>query len=304
MQVKNKLYPYPILNHNMINSTFFNKDFKLCFESDKTKEELRLNNIHFETDSQYLLDLYLAGYIGVVCIIECSQTVFRKCYPLNNLTGKAIVLKNNDFNGRVEISMFAYAKKEFSMKSDEFLEDYQGIVFSIDKYDILAVDDGFVIKFNHLENDNNVARSIFSIVIDESLKPDDAYYSSYNGKKITIYLPREQYENYNIVFNSPNFKEVFFNMLLVPVLADIFSTIKKDLQEENYDIDDICDDYTWFYSIKKGYKNIFATELTKEIFQEISPVTLAQELLGKPFGKSLENLIEVIKENKEESTNE
>lgn len=304
MQVKNKLYPYPVLNDNLINSTFFNKCFQLCFDSEKTKEELKLNNIHFETNSKYIMDLYDAGLIGVVCIVECSYTVFRKCYPLTNSLGRAIVLKSDDFNGKVEISMFAYAKKDFSISSDEFLDDYKGITFQIDKYDVLAVNDGVTVKFDHLDTDDNVVRSIFNIVVDENLKPSDAYYAFYEGKKIIIYLPREQYENYSIVFNSTNFKEVFFNMLLVPVLAEIFSTIKRSLSDEDYDLDDVCGDYAWFYSVKNGYKKTFSTELTKESFLDIPSVTLAQELLGKPFGPSLVNIIEVIRENKEENANE
>ena len=303
MQVKNKLYPYPVLNHNLINSTFFNKDFKLCFEGERTKEELRLNNIHFETNSQYVMDLYLAGYIGVVCIVECSHTVFRKWYQLTNTLGKAIVLNSKDFNGKVEISLFAYAKKDFTMESDEFLDDYKGISFLIYKYDVLAVDDGVTVRFEHLETDDNITKSIFNIVVDENLKPRDAYYASFEGKKITIYLPREQYENYNIVFNAPNFKEVFFNMLLVPVLSEIFSTIKKLLDDE-CDLEDICSKYLWFYSVKNAYKNAFSSELTKENFMDISPVMLAQELLGNPFAPSLENIIKVIRENKEDDVNE
>lgn len=303
MQVKNKLYPYPVLNQNPINSTFFNRNFKLCFKREDTKGCVLLRDIHFETNSNYITKLYEEGAIDVVCIVECSHSVFRKNYPITNKLGKTLPLNTNDFNGKVEISLFAYAKKDFSISSEEFLDDYKGVSFPIDKYDILAVDDGIVAKFDHMESEENMVKSIFSITIDEALSADDAYSTFYEGKKISIYLSRTQYENYNIVYNSPNFKEVFFNMLLVPVLTEAFTTIKR-LLEDDSTIDDICDKYTWFASVKKGYQKIHANELTKDLFLEDSPVSLAQKLLGKPLGPSLVNIIEVIRGNKEEGEDE
>ena len=303
MQVKNKLYPYPVLNQNPINSTFFNRNFKLCFEGEKAKDQVLLKNIHFETNSDYIAELYRNGAIDVVCIVECSHSVFRKCYPITDVPGKPLRLKTSDFNGKVEISLFAYAKKDFSISSEEFLDDYQGVSFPIDKYDILAVDDGVTVKFDHLESEENLAKSIFSITVDEDLNPDDAYNAFYDGRKISIFLSRAQYENYNIVYNSPNFKEVFFNMLLVPVLTEAFTTIKR-LLEDDFVFDDICGKYSWFASVKNGYRNLFNQELTKEIFLDQSPVSLAQELLGKPLAPSLVNIIEVIRGNKEENGDE
>ena len=303
MQVKNKLFPYPVLNHNAINSTFFNRNFQLCFKSTKTKGRVLLEDIHFETNSKYIAELYENGSIEVVCIVECSHSVFRKCYPLTNKLGQTLSLNTNDFNGKVEISMFAYAKKNFSIYSEEFLDDYQGVSFPIDKYDILAVNDGVTVKFDHLESEDNMAKSIFSITIDDALNSEDAYSAFYEGRKISIYLSREQYENYNIVYNSPNFKEVFFNMLLVPVLTEAFTTIKR-LLEDDLAFDDICSKYTWFASVKNGYQKIYSKELTKEVFLDCSPVSLAQELLGKPLAPSLINIIEVIRGNKEENGDE
>lgn len=36
MQVKNKLFPYPILNRDTINSSYFNKSFNLVYDYERT----------------------------------------------------------------------------------------------------------------------------------------------------------------------------------------------------------------------------------------------------------------------------
>lgn len=305
MQVKNKLFPYPILNRDTINSSYFNKSFNLVYDYERTKEGINLNNIRFETNSEYLTELYKQGKIGIVCIVECSQTVLRKYYPISNLSGQSIKICSDDFNGKVELSMFAYAKEDLVLNSNELLEDYSGIDFAIDKYDILAVNDGFTFKFSHLENEGNMVKSIFCITIDDNLGNNDPYSVTYDaGSKINIYLSREQHEKYSIIFSTDIFKEVFFNMLLIPVLTEAFTMIKKSLEDEEQDIDDICRKYTWFYSVKNGYKKLFDKELTKDIYLEYMPVALAQEILGKPLGTALTNIIEVINENKGDDTNE
>ena len=305
MQVKNKLFPYPVLNRDTINSAYFNKSFNLLYDVERTNDAIILNNIRFETNSDYLLKLYEQGKIGVVCIVECSYTVVRRFYSIGYTKGKTVTLLNSDFNGKVELSMFAYAKENMILNSDELLDDYSGINFIIDKYDILAVNDGFTYKVSHFENEGNLVKSIFCITIDDDLSSGDSYIVEYdNQSKINIYLPRSQYEQYNIVFNADAFKEVFFNMLLVPVLTEAFTVIRKQLEDDEQDIDDICRKYTWFYSVKNGYKKIFDKELIKESFLDINPVVLAQDILGKPFGTALTNIIEVINGNKGDETNE
>lgn len=282
------------------------KSFDLVFEEEQNSGGIKLKNVKFVTNSNYILQLYEKGLIQVVCIVECSYTVFRKCYVISNKDGTDITLSNDDFDGRVEISAFAYAKDQINMVSSEFSDDYQGLTFAIEKYDIIAINDGVTTKFNHLETEENVAKSIFNITIDDNLNEDkeDLYDVSYeSGNKITIYLSREEYTNYKVIFNSPDFKEVFFNMLLVPVLAEALTVIKKEIEnEDSKTIDDICAEYGWFYSVRKGYKKIYSKEMTVDDVANpsLSSVKLAQEILGKPLGTSLKKILDVVRNNKSE----
>jgi len=307
MQVKNKLFPYPILNKDPINSTYFNKEFKLPFNRIDSKEGILLKDVKFETDSNYLLELFEKKLIGVKCVIECSYTVFLKTYDLSNKNGINILLDKNDFDGKVEISMFAYAKDNFILSSNEFTDEYKSIKFEIDKYDLIGINDGFTTKFEHLESEENISKSIFNITFDNNIEEDGSYEIKYEGdKKINIYLSRIEYTNYKVVYNSQGFKEVFFNMILVPALTEALTTIKKMAESGEFsETKDICAIYGWFYSIIYRYKQIKNRELLLEDIQECSPISLAQEILGKPFATSLKNILEVVSNNKEgDSDNE
>lgn len=302
MQLKNRLFPYPILNNNEILSTYLGKCFDLKYALIENETAVLLEGVKFCTNSEYIKSLYENGIIEVVCVIECSQSVSRRCEVVSE-QGKTIELAKSDYNGKIEISMFAYAKKDFEMKADEFQSDYRELSFKIDKYDIVAANDGIVFKINHLDMEDNAAKSIFSITVDESLDDEAGYTVSYYGKKIEIYMSRKQFEKYNIVYASQDFKEVFFNMLLVPVLTEALTSIKGEL-ESQADLDDICDKYTWFYSVKRGYKKQYNKELTKSEYLDMSPIVLAQQLLGNPLGYALTNIVKTINEGKESEEDE
>ena len=302
MQLKNKLFPYPVLNSNTMLSTYPGKIFAFNYTLDENIEAVLLQDVRFSTNSEYIKSLYKQGIIEVVCVIECSQSVSRRCEIIYE-QGKTIELAKADYNGKIEISMFAYAKENFEMKADEFQSDYHGLSSKIDKYDIVGANDGIVFKINYLDKEDSASKSIFSITIDESLDDDAGYNVSYLGKKIEIYMSRKQFEKYNVVYASQDFKEVFFNMLLVPVLTEALTSIRAELESES-DLDDICDKYAWFYSIKRGYKKQFNKELIKSDYLEMSPIVLAQQLLGNPLGYALTNIVKTINENKETEEDE
>lgn len=290
MQVKNKIFPYPVINHNKINSNFTESDFKIVFEKDEDETFYTLKNCHFETESNLINKLFDEGKIDIVLIIECSYTVYRKYFFMDK-KGQDIKLLKSDFIEKVDISMFAYAKNDFTLISDEFDEDYRNVDFEIEKYDIIGVNDGFNIRFKHEEVEDNLVQSIFSITPIEDLE-DGSYIVDCNmGRKIVISLSINDYKNYRIIYTVPTYKEVFFNMILVPSLIEGLWLCKNVLIDESKDIDDVGNQYLWFRSIQTAYLKLKGTELTIHDFKNSSPVALAQELLGKPLGFALKNLV-------------
>lgn len=294
MQVRNKIFPYPVINHDLNFSSYKNKDFALEFEPIENEQFLILKNAKFVTNSETINELYFQNKIDVFLIIECSNTVFRKSYQLSK-EGIDIELRKTDFNERVDISMFACAKQSFDSDFKEADDDYDGIIFEIEKYDIIGADDGFNVKFIHEENEESLTKSIFSIIIDQDLRDGQYRVNCEIGRKIAIELAKIDYDNYKVIYTVPLYKEVFFNMLLVPALIEALTKCKKIIENENKEIDDISDQYTWFRSIQSGYKRLKGEELTLDKFKEASAVQIAQELLGNPLGSALGRMVNEIR---------
>lgn len=293
MQVRRKLFPYPVLNNQRIMSNYSEYIFEFNYEEDENEKEYILRKVKIETNSKYIQKLLGEGKIGLVFIVECSNTIKRHSYEIDINSTKEIRLSKSDYSGKVVVSAFAYAKENLVIVSDEFDEDYKDIEFEIDKYDILAANDGFSIKFIHEEDEDNVANSIFSIIIDRS-EEEGPYRVDYaHGKKIEISLNEKDYGNYKIIYADSMYKEVFFNTLLIPALIEALNgCMNLCLNDSSVDdVEDIEDNYPWFRSIINAYKKLKGQDLTKEEFMEQTPLYWAQTLLGKPLGSALENLV-------------
>lgn len=292
MQVKNRLFPYPVINHNRILNNFGASDFELLFTKEETDKAFIMKNAHFATESNFINQLYDEGKIEINCIVECSYTVYRKKFELTR-EGKDLILPKVDFTERVDVSMFATAKEDFILSSDEFDEDYSGLEFEIEKYDIIGANDGFNVRFKHEEAEENLAASIFSIITSHDFE-DGAYTVECNtGKKIVVTMSENDYKNYKVIYTVPAYKEVFFNMLLVPALIEGLTLCKTYLQEDSSrDLEDVGNQFIWFRSIVNSYKRLKGLELTVDEFKTVSLAFFAQELLGKPLGESLFKLVQ------------
>ena len=253
-----------------------------------------LKKVRYSTDSELLKKLIDDKKVEVALIIECSETIYRKKIILNE-EGIDISLYKSDFSGRVVYSMYAYTTQDIILEtSDEFLEDYQGINYDLEKYSIIAADDGRTIYMNHEEAEDNVVKSIFSVIpsLDNN---DNVFHVDYEtGKKITISLSENDFNNYNEMFNIDTYKELFFSVLLIPSLTEALTRCKMLVVNDEYELDDVEQAYKWFKSIIMAYEKQIGKEFTVEDFKDISPVVLAQQLLGKPLSQSLKTILDGI----------
>lgn len=299
MQIKGKLFPYPVLNQNSVFSNYLSCDFELIFEDASTEDNLILHNVGFKTNSLTINKLIEEDKIAVSLILECADVIFRKSY---NVTKKNIdiIISKQELSGKIELSIFAYAKTEFIYVPEEVDEDYKGIEFQIDKYDIIAANDGVSSTILHRDTEENLVKSIFSIQPLASVE-DGMFEVQYeNSRKILISMSEYDHSNYNIVYSRPIFQEVFFNMMLIPALSQALTQCFNEVKN-GIDIDDISITYQWLPSIQKQYKRLKGEELTNEIISNIQqPISFAQEILGKPMKIALEKLRNIRMETEEE----
>ena len=290
MQVRAKIFPYPVINHNKGYSSYGDLDFELMFEPVENDAHYVLKGFKYSTNSETLKKMVSDKNVNVVLIAECSATVYRKSFPISDAPAD-IVLPKKDFTEKTEFSVFAYATRDFVLSSDEFDEDYQGIDYKIEKYDIVAADDGFYVTFRHEETEDSFAQSIFSIINEHTLAPGAYDVDTNSGKKITINLSDEDYKHYRLTYANVMYQEVFFSMLLIPALIEALAMCKAALSDGSKDLDDISNQYRWFRSIQAAYQKIKGSELTAEVFGQTPLAALAQMLLGNPIGTALDKLV-------------
>ena len=170
MRIGKRLFPYPLLNNEKLYSQFKDATFTLQYSEIVTDEFYILEGITCLLTSEYLISLVKNGACKIVCIVECPTTLYRKSFELS-LEPKDLKIPLSDLNGKTTVSAFVVAVKDIDdYACDDFLDDYDGYKFNIEKNDILAVDDGFTnrIDFNTDEDDNKKS-SIFLVIKDKTI---------------------------------------------------------------------------------------------------------------------------------------
>ncbi len=273
MRVGKKLFPYPVINNSEKVSSFKDSSFSLVYEDDSDDEFLILKDAHLVIDDLNLVNLMSKGMVIGALVIECSATIYRVTKEIS-LENRDIIIPLSELNDKVYISSFLYATDNITdYKSENFLDDYEDYSFNIEKYDILAADDGFykIIEYDQEEDQKN--DSIFSVIKTKNI---DNMLVDINQKKIIIKLPENEYGlYYNLRFNKA-YQPLFLSMMAIPALSSVLQKFK----DQDYDIDDIADDYYWFNAIMVSYENVYGKKLTNESFNEIDSLTLAQKLLN------------------------
>lgn len=288
MRLGKRLFPYPILNNEKLYSQFKDSTFTLTYDEELTNDEYILKNIKCELTNNTIISLIDEGKARIVCVIECPETMFRNNYTLS-LNPSTIKLPLRDLNGKISVSAFVIATQNIeNYISQDFLEDYEGYFFEIEKYDILAVDDGFVNKVSFNEDDDTKKSSIFIVIKDKTIK-DETMQIEYDSSKITISLPEEQWNRYEKTKRIKKLENLYFSILAIPSLSYALSSLQA---KGDSSIDVLRIDYKWFNSFANQYKNVHGEELTDEEFLKMNTHVESQKLMNTPITKALDDIFD------------
>ncbi len=290
MQIGNKMFPYPTINNIGLRNCFKETTYALKCNDYNDGQNYILEDAYVEINNDNIKRLMSEGYLGVGLIIECSTTVFRKMYEIT-IEPQTIKIPIGDLRDRVEISCYIYAKKEIEKFQDnDFLEDYNGYSFKIDKNDIIAIDDGYTTVIDYDESIDKKVSSIFQIIRDKSA---DSMVIEKKAKKIVISLPDEEFTYYDNLRRNDNFQNIFFSMIAIPALTYCLKEFQDAIRTGDYDLDSIEMEYNWFISVKKAYKNQFNIELNEEILKNANVSVVAQKLLNNGNLKGIKDLFDI-----------
>ncbi len=293
MRVGKKNFPYPVINRDLSYSTFINSNFQLADDLEIIRKEniLIIKNVYYKINDSYIEELIEKKLIKVYCVVECSHTVYRKEFIIGNQPTDVEVDINNLRNA-VVISAFGVAAENFEGYSTKsFDKHYLDFKFSIQKNNILLIDDGFSIKVEFDEAEDDKISSIFNVIkVKRQTKTIDILGHS---TKIFIYLPEEQFNIYENLSRSNLTHPIFFSILLIPALYKELSNLqlKSRKDETNFEsIDDIIREFKWFRSVANRYKNIYNEKLDIEIFKNADILELSQKLINEPIPDAINEI--------------
>ena len=290
MHIGNRIFPYPVLNRNEALSDYVETStFKLEFDVDENGAPIVQNgdvifkNLHYTITDAALIALLEQGKIKGAFIVECSASVYRSRFDINS-TPCDLKISAHEINGNVVASCYLYATEDIAnFQSSGFIPEYAGYSFDIDKFDILAVDDGFKFKIELDPTEDDKVASIFTVV----KKEDDSDIMSYDydDKKIIVRLPAAYYDCYDNIKTKKECNNIAFAMIAIPSLAGCL----EDVCSRYYTLEEILDDQSWFNAICISYKRRTGNALTFEDFESMSKLELAQMVLNSASCNALKD---------------
>lgn len=290
MHIGNRIFPYPVLNRNEALSDYVeNSVFKLEFDVDENgapivqNGEVIFKNLHYTITDASLISLLEQGKLKGAFIVECSASVYRSRFDISTMPYD-LKVSAHEINGNVVASCYLYAAEDIvDFKSSGFIPEYAGYSFDIDKFDILAVDDGFKFKIELDPTEDDKVASIFTVV----KKEDDSDIMSYDydDKKIIVRLPAAYYDCYDNIKTKKECNNIAFAMIAIPALAGCL----EDVCTRYYTIEEILDDQSWFNAICISYKRRTGNALTFEDFESTNKLELAQTVLNSASCNALKD---------------
>lgn len=255
MHIGNRIFPYPVLNRSKELSDYvLESTFHVEFEVDENDApivkngEVVFKNLHYTVTDETLVALLAQGKLRGAFIVECSASVYRSRFDISSAPYDLHV-SAHAINGNVVASCYLYATEDIvGFKSSGFIEEYTGYSFDIDKFDILAVDDGFKFKIELDPTEDDKVASIFTVVKVED--NNDVMNCSYDNKKIIIRLPAAYYRCYENIKSKREYNNIAFSMIAIPAL----SWCLEDISGRYFSLDEILDEYSWFNAVCISYR--------------------------------------------------
>lgn len=275
MEIKYKLYPYPVLSS-------YSNDYKtgsLDTSIDVVHDgyDIRIDFISALT-CQSLQECINRGEAKFVYHLECAQTGFRTIIQTDKNI-EVYTLSGKDVNGKLQICPFIAAANDLNaFTSPDFHEDYQGISFDIEAGCVMAV--GKMVTADISKNIDDLANtpSIFNI----SKNPDESCKQmlvDMSQRKIVIKLPLSDFYNCKVLSSSPQAQYIINSLTVIPALIYVLEELKAmTLQERSENSDTL-----WYKVLSKALLTQFDCDIESEEFNNQNCLVLAQKLINNPI---------------------
>ena len=282
MEIKYKLYPYPVLSP--YSDDYKSGAFDVTIDPVRDGYNLRIDFIASLT-SEGLIDLIKTGKAKYVYHLECSQTGFRKVIQTDKAS-EIYPLSNRHVNGKLQICPFIVAVEDISgYSSGDFHDDYNGISFDIEAGCVLAVSKMATIDISKDIDDLANTPSMFSIVMNKDTSSKQMLVDM-SGRKILVKLPLNDYYCYKQLSKTPQAQAILNSMTIVPALTYVLEEVRAYPPQDREDFEDSL----WFRVLSKTLLTQFDIDIESEEFTNCNLIELAQKLINDPVSEALQML--------------
>ncbi len=215
MEIKYKLYPYPVLSS-------YSNDYKtgaydVAIDPVRDGYNLRIDFVATLT-SESLINHIKAGNARFVYHLECAQTGFRTVIKTDKVSDH-YVLSNKFVNGKLQICPFVVAIEDITgFSSSDFHDDYQGIPFDIEAGCVMAVGKMVTLDISKDIDELSNAPSIFSIVRNADATQTEMLVDM-SQRKLVIKLPLNDYYCFKQLSKTPQAQTMLNSLTVMPALV-------------------------------------------------------------------------------------
>ncbi|ONI42808.1 hypothetical protein AN639_02305 [Candidatus Epulonipiscium fishelsonii] len=275
MNIKYKLYPYPVLWN--ANDDYVSSSFSCNMNIENQKKQV-IVNVEFNLNNSSLEKLIQNGKAEYVVHIESSSCFYRTSKSTSD-TKMQITLEDSNLLSKIELSSFIVAKTDIVNYSDRnFNADYAWTSFKIEKGSILAIGEQYSANIEKELESFSKIESIFTIYrknVDDNMTMG----IDLDNNKICIELNIKDYDHYvNRASTCPN---ILNSILIFPTLIYAFERLKESFDDYT--------DYSWLKSMQNAFKK-YNLKLDQNTVNEYTSIELAQKIMQFPVSKALTDL--------------
>lgn len=288
MEIKNRLFPYPVLCEDTDDYT--TGGFTVDTEIVSQDMNSLVLHFHMNLDNPGLKMQISQGRAEYIIHIECSNTAFRTVIHTFS-DEETYRINNSKVNGEVSFLGLVVSKTDIPFYRNNTLNpDYDDIDLMIPRAAILAYYN--MPKINVLKNYEELAseESLFSVVREMRLDQNEEkpIHFALDPERIKIFVDEDVYSAYIQYQNNITMRPLIFSVLVMPALTFMMEELRNGYEE--------YESYRWFLKFSKFYQQQ-GKDFIDDVIEGDSTITeIVQELLQLPIGKTFLNMQEMLGE--------
>lgn len=284
MEIRNRLFPYPVLA--FYNDDYVNSVFEVEVQTEILQKAIKFN-FDIKLENEVLKQLIDVGYVDYGIHIECPSTTYRDLirFPLDHYEFE---INSGKLNGKVTVCGFILAKEDIEDYSNPlFNRYYQDLEFSIEKNNIMAIAIPTEVPVEKEYDEVKGANSIFVVVPNYEQTANSIEFNMDNDV-LYLRIPIKEFNAYKTLKYNENYMKTMHSLFIVPVLVQMFERFKNSE-------DGMMDDYSdrkWYRSLKKGFEKQ-NLEFSAETLRTKDSFFLAQLISENPIIGTIDQLQEM-----------